>query len=238
MDSGNLRHIYFMGKDNIPFHTIIWPGILMALNRGREDHERLHLEDNVASNEYLMLSGDQFSTSRKHAVWLPTFLERYDPDTIRYHLTVNMPELHDTDFTWREYVDKVNNELIGTYANYVNRVLTLVARASDAGSNPLQGLPGLEGYPEFRAFIEGKISGSMESMERQRFKEALRKVMDIAQEGNGFLQRTEPWKYLKSDDPSDRRRPSNPYQPRGIVSGCSRYSPIHSCHSSPRGYGG
>ena len=58
----------------------------------REDHERLHLEDNVASNEYLMLSGDQFSTSRKHAVWLPTFLERYDPDTIRYHLTVNMPE--------------------------------------------------------------------------------------------------------------------------------------------------
>ena len=210
MDSGNLRHIYFMGKDNIPFHTIIWPGILMALNRAREDHERLHLEDNVASNEYLMLSGDQFSTSRKHAVWLPTFLERYDPDTIRYHLTVNMPELHDTDFTWREYVDKVNNELIGTYANYVNRVLTLVARASDAGSNPLQGLPGLEGYPEFRAFIEGKISGSMESMERQRFKEALRKVMDIAQEGNGFLQRAEPWKYLKSDDPSDREKALKP----------------------------
>ena len=221
------------GQHPIPHDHLVWN--LMALNRGREDHERLHLEDNVASNEYLMLSGDQFSTSRKHAVWLPTFLERYDG-----HHQVPLDGEHAdsmTDFTWREYVDKVNNELIGTYANYVNRVLTLVARASDAGSN-LSWALGLEGYPEFRTFIEGKISGSMESMERQRFKEALRKVMDIAQEGNGFLQRAEPWKYLKSDLPSDREKPSNPYQPHGTASGCSRYSLIHSCHSSPRGYGG
>ena len=63
VENGNQRHVYFMGKDNIPFHTIIWPGILMALNNGRGDNDRLHLEDNVASNEYLMLSGDQFSTS-------------------------------------------------------------------------------------------------------------------------------------------------------------------------------
>ena len=81
--------------------------------------------------------GRPILNQRKHAVWLPTFLERYDPDTIRYHLTVNMPELHDPDFTWREYVDKVNNELIGTYANYVNRVLTLVSKASLDGKNPI-----------------------------------------------------------------------------------------------------
>ena len=197
------KHLYFMGKDNIPFHTIIWPAILLALNSGKEKHETLHLEDNVASNEYLMLSGDQFSTSRKHAVWLPTFLERYDPDSLRYHLTINMPELHDTDFRWEEFVERVNSELIGNYGNYVNRVLSLVKRASKDGSNPTASLPGLENYPDFKEFIESKIEGAIDSMERQRFKEALRKIMDISQEGNGFLQRSEPWKYLRSDDPGE-----------------------------------
>ena len=211
IENGKQKHIYFMGKDNIPFHTIIWPAILMAINSGRDENNVLHLEDNVASNEYLMLSGDQFSTSRKHAVWLPTFLDRYDPDSIRYHLTVNMPELHDTDFRWRDYVDKVNNELIGTYGNYVNRVTSLVKRASADGSqNPIFEYPGLEAYPDFMEFIHEKVTGAMESMERQRFKEALRKIMDIAQEGNGFLQRSEPWAYLKSDDPSVRLKALGP----------------------------
>ncbi|MBH33647.1 MAG: methionine--tRNA ligase [Euryarchaeota archaeon] len=199
----SLKHVYFMGKDNIPFHTIIWPAILLALNTGKEEKEKWHLEDNVASNEYLMLSGDQFSTSRKHAVWLPTFLERYDPDSLRYHLTINMPELHDTDFRWDEFVERINSELIGNYGNYVNRVLSLVKRASIDGKNPIARLPGLEEYPDFKNFIEKKIKGAMDSMERQRFKEALRKIMDISQEGNGFLQRAEPWKYLRSEDPDE-----------------------------------
>ena len=199
----SLKHVYFMGKDNIPFHTIIWPAILLALNTGKEEKEKWHLEDNVASNEYLMLSGDQFSTSRKHAVWLPTFLERYDPDSLRYHLTINMPELHDTDFRWDEFVERINSELIGNYGNYVNRVLSLVKRASIDGKNPIARLPGLEEYPDFKNFIEKKIKGAMDSMERQRFKEALRKIMDISQEGNGFLQRAEPWKYLRSEDPNE-----------------------------------
>ena len=108
-----LKHLYFMGKDNIPFHTIIWPAILMGLNKGRDKSKQLHLEDNVPANEYLMLQGGQFSKSRKHGVWLPSFLERYDPDSLRYHLTINMPEGHDTDFRWEDYVERVNNELIG-----------------------------------------------------------------------------------------------------------------------------
>ena len=115
------RHIYFMGKDNIPFHTIIWPAILMGLN-AKDASEVSHvpepggmvLEDNVSSNEYLMLQGGQFSKSRRHGVWLPSYLERYDPDALRYYLSINMPETHDTDFRWDEYVDRVNNELIGT----------------------------------------------------------------------------------------------------------------------------
>ena len=75
-----------------------------------------------------MLAGGQFSKSRKHAIWLPSFLERFDPDTLRYYLSINMPESHDTDFTWNEFVDRINNELIATYGNFANRVLSLSAR--------------------------------------------------------------------------------------------------------------
>ena len=105
----NQRHFYFLGKDNVPFHTVIWPAILMGLNHVRNGKTAndpislptagdLRLEDNVPAMEYLMLAGGQFSKSRKHAIWLPSFLERFDPDTLRYYLSINMPESHDTDF--------------------------------------------------------------------------------------------------------------------------------------------
>ena len=84
-----------------------------------------------------MLQGGQFSKSRRHAVWLPSFLSRFDPDTLRYYLSINMPEGHDTDFRWDEFVDRVNNELIGTYANFVHRVMTLTHRLPSDGGNPL-----------------------------------------------------------------------------------------------------
>ena len=127
------KHIYFMGKDNIPFHTVIWPSIIMGLNSANSGNApssiiqpgELVLETNVPAMEFLMLQGGQFSKSRKHAVWLPSFLENHSPDTLRYFLSINMPEGHDTDFRWEEYVDKVNNELIGTYGNFVHRVMTV-----------------------------------------------------------------------------------------------------------------
>ena len=80
----------------------------------------LHLEDNVPAMEYLMLAGGQFSKSRRHAVWLPSFLERFDPDTLRYYLSINMPENHDTDFNWPDFVEKINSELIAAYGNFVH----------------------------------------------------------------------------------------------------------------------
>ena len=100
------KHIYFMGKDNIPFHTIIWPALIMGINSSANNRKitneafegDLVMATNVSSNEYLMLQGGQFSKSRKHAVWLPSFLERYDADCLRYYLSINMPETHDTDF--------------------------------------------------------------------------------------------------------------------------------------------
>jgi len=200
----SLKHIYFMGKDNIPFHTIIWPAILMGLNKSRGPDKQLHLEDNVASNEYLMLQGGQFSKSRKHGVWLPAFLERYDPDSLRYYLTINMPEGHDTDFRWEDYVERVNNELIGNYGNFVHRVLTLTHRLSSDELNPLTEFDNSDNHTEFCENIVTNTKSAMESMERQRFKEALRHIMNIAQSGNSYLQHAEPWAYLSKED-SDQR---------------------------------
>jgi len=205
------RHIYFMGKDNIPFHTIIWPAILMGLN-ANDASEVSHipgpgqmvLEDNVSSNEYLMLQGGQFSKSRRHGVWLPSYLERYDPDALRYYLSINMPETHDTDFRWDEYVDRVNNELIGTYGNFVHRVMTLAHRLQSEGGNPLATYDDNELHAETIASVNEKISSAIDSMERQRFKEALRTIMGIAQIGNSLLQEAAPWKHLKAEESEER----------------------------------
>ena len=205
------RHIYFMGKDNIPFHTIIWPAILMGLNADDASGVshvtapgKMVLEDNVSSNEYLMLQGGQFSKSRRHGVWLPSYLERYDPDALRYYLSINMPETHDTDFRWDEYVDRVNNELIGTYGNFVHRVMTLTHRLPSEGGNPLAIFDDNGLHQETIASVNEKISDAIDSLERQRFKEALRSIMGIAQIGNSLLQNAAPWKHLKGEDSPER----------------------------------
>tara|TARA_B100000959_G_scaffold19721_1_gene18996 strand:- start:2771 stop:4966 length:2196 start_codon:yes stop_codon:yes gene_type:complete len=213
-DGEKPKHIYFMGKDNIPFHTIIWPAILMGLNAptGKEqvthlsENGDLVLEDNVSANEYLMLQGGQFSKSRRHAVWLPSYLERYDPDSLRYYLSINMPETHDTDFRWNEFVDRVNNELIGTYGNFVHRVMTLTHRIPSEGTNPLSNYDYPTEHKEIIGKVDSLISGAIESMEKQRFKEALRGLMGISQIGNSILQEAAPWKYIEAEESEERRR--------------------------------
>ena len=205
------KHIYFMGKDNIPFHTIIWPAIIMGLN-ATDSSEVSHLpgpgdlvlEDNVCANEYLMLQGGQFSKSRKHAVWLPSYLEQYDADSLRYYLSINMPETHDTDFRWDEYVDRVNNELIGTYGNFVHRVMTLTHRLQCDSGNPLSKYDRFSDHSKTLEEVESQIASAIESMEKQRFKEALRSIMGIAQIGNSLLQEAAPWKYIKEDESDER----------------------------------
>ena len=208
------RHIYFMGKDNIPFHTVIWPSLIMGMNAANSNGQITHkntpgslvLESNVSSNEYLMLQGGQFSKSRKHAVWLPSFLERYDPDSLRYYLTINMPETHDTDFRWEDFVDRTNNELIGTYGNFVHRVMTLTHRLADEGENPLSRYDSHEDFNREIESCQNLLDSAIESMERQRFKEALRSIMGIAQVGNQVLQRATPWKYLQSEESFDKEK--------------------------------
>lgn len=218
-EGSNPRHYYFLGKDNVPFHTVIWPAIIMGLNHVRNGKNAddsidlpskgdLHLEDNVPAMEYLMLAGGQFSKSRKHAIWLPSFLERFDPDTLRYYLSINMPEGHDTDFTWNEFVDRINNELIATYGNFVNRVMSLTARLPHNGKSPLIQFDDNGLRTEDMQFLETLHSKITDSLKRHRYKEALRFAMNAAQHGNQLLQNAAPWKHLKSDAGAEGRHES------------------------------
>lgn len=120
---------YIHGKDNIPFHSIIWPSILLGTNNPA-------LPTHIISNEYLTLEKRKISTSQNWAVWVPDMLERYDADSIRYFLTINAPENRDTDFSWREFIYSHNSELLGAYGNFVNRTLKFIEK-SYASTSPI-----------------------------------------------------------------------------------------------------
>ena len=181
---------YFMGKDNIPFHTVIWPSMLMG-------YGDLNLPYDVPANEYLQIEGLKVSTSRSWAVWLPDYLDTYEPDPLRYVLAASMPETSDSDFSWREYVRGNNDELVATYGNLVHRVLTMAHRHFDGGvpqPAPLDAdATGLldESKKRFRK--------TGENIAACRFRSALGSAMGLAQETNRYLDRKAPWKALKSD---------------------------------------
>ena len=204
------RHLYFLGKDNIPFHTVIWPALIMGLNHANSGLNastpvslpkpgQMALETNVPAMEYLMLAGGQFSKSRKHAVWLPSFLERYDPDTLRYYLSINMPENHDTDFNWPDFVEKINSELNAAYGNFVHRILTLGGRLPMKPEGPYAHLEDSNVSAVHIQKLENMHSAISSSLSRHRYKEALRTAMKAAQYGNQIIQAAEPWKYLSSE---------------------------------------
>ena len=206
-DGSKPRHLYFLGKDNIPFHTVIWPSLIMGLNHANKGLNAddaielprsgdLSLETDVPAMQYLMLAGGQFSKSRKHAVWLPSFLERFDPDTLRYYLGINMPENHDTDFNWQDFVEKINSELIAAYGNFVHRVLTLGARLAPADNGPFAEFDQLDRTMDAQKKLEELHTSITDSLSRHRYKEALRFAMNAAQAGNQLLQSATPWKYL------------------------------------------
>ncbi|MDD4230940.1 MAG: methionine--tRNA ligase [Dehalococcoidales bacterium] len=187
---GNVRSYYFIGKDNIPFHTIIWPAMLMG-------YGNLNLPYDVPSNEYLTIEGRKLSSSRNWAVWLPDYLSRYDPDPLRYLLSVNMPETSDTDFSWREYVRRNNDELVATYGNLAQRVLTMTYRNFD-GAVPEPGdfdpadLALLDKSEAAFRHIDDMLAGC-------HFREAIRTAMTLAGDANRYLEEKSPWKVIKQD---------------------------------------
>jgi len=184
------KSYYFIGKDNILFHTIIWPAMLMG-------YGNLNLPYDVPANEFLTIEGRKLSTSRNWAVWLPDYLSRYEPDPLRYLLSINMPEGGDTDFSWREFIRRNNNELVATYGNLAHRVLTFVHRCFN-GCVPQPGE--FDGHSQ--ALI-AKAEETLKSMDgllyRCHFKEAIRSAMSLAQETNRYLDEKSPWKIIDED---------------------------------------
>ncbi len=184
------RAYYFMGKDNITFHTLLWPAILMG-------YGGLNLPYDVPANEYLNLEGLKLSTSRNWAVWLPKYLDRYDPDSLRYVIAANMPETSDSDFSWKEYVRRNNDELVATYGNLVHRVLTITFRNFD-GKIPEPGV--LDDLSEeLLATAARTLDDVGSSLGQARFRSALGSAMGLAQSANKYLDRKAPWRAMKTD---------------------------------------
>jgi methionyl-tRNA synthetase len=189
-EGGKARSYYFIGKDNIPFHTIIWPAMLMG-------YGGLNLPYDVPANEFLTIEGKKLSTSRNWAVWLPEYLSRYEPDPLRYLLSINMPENGDTDFSWREFVRRNNDELVATYGNLANRVLTFVYKNFE-GCVPEPG--------ELDKQSEGIINSARETLNSMdgllsqcHFKQAVMTGMALAHQANRYLDDKSPWKVIKED---------------------------------------
>jgi methionyl-tRNA synthetase len=189
---GDTRMVHFIGKDNIVFHCIIFPTMLKA-------EGSYILPDNVPANEFLNLENDKISTSRNWAVWLHEYLEDFPgkQDVLRYVLCANAPENKDNDFTWKDFQNRNNNELVAILGNFVNRTIVLtwkyfggrvpeIAEMLDADREVLDEI--------------GKIGRSTEqSLEQFRFREAIKTAMDLARLGNKYLADTEPWKVIQSD---------------------------------------
>ncbi|MCF8233070.1 MAG: methionine--tRNA ligase [Bacteroidales bacterium] len=185
--------VHFIGKDNIVFHCIIFPAMLKA------DGSYI-LPDNVPANEFLNLENDKISTSRGWAVWLNEYLEKFPgkQDVLRYVLCANAPETKDNNFTWKDYQDRNNNELLAILGNFVNRTLVLTQKYFD-GKVPGVGELTTEdkaALDEMKAY-PGKIA---KSMENYRFREALNEMMNLARLGNKYLTDHEPWKKIKTDE--------------------------------------
>ncbi len=187
------RVINFIGKDNIVFHCIVFPAMLMAYG------DNFQLPDNVPANEFLNLEGDKISTSRNWAIWLHEYLRDFPgkQDVLRYVLTANAPETKDNDFTWRDFQARNNSELVAILGNFVNRAMVLTFKYFN-GIVPQAGqLDDID--TAALAEVRQSVDALTAALDTFHFREALREAMNIARIGNRYLQETEPWKVAKTD---------------------------------------
>ena len=179
--------IHFIGKDNIVFHCLIFPALL-------KEHGGYILPVNVPANQFMNLEGRKISTSKNWAVWVHEYLEDFEgrEDDLRYNMLKNMPELQDSEFTWKRFQETTNNELVANFANFINRILVLTHKFYDGK------VPDVSGTEE----VEGKIKGFLKEystfIEKFDFRSALQILMDISTYGNQYLQANEPWKKAKT----------------------------------------
>jgi methionyl-tRNA synthetase len=185
------RSYYFIGKDNVEFHSIIWPGMLMGYG------DDLNLPYDVPANEYLNVEGRKLSKSRRWLIEMNDVLDRYDPDPWRYALAIGAPETQDVNFTWEEFVRRNNEELVSTWGNLANRVLGFAYKRYD-GKVPQPG----ELDDTDRALLE-RVGPTFERvtelLEAVKLKQALTEAMSLAKEANRYLNAKEPWQQIKTD---------------------------------------
>ncbi|MDE3229209.1 MAG: methionine--tRNA ligase [Chloroflexota bacterium] len=184
------RAYYFIGKDNIPFHAIIWPAMLM----GYGDLARPY---DVPANEFMQMGGQKASSSRGNVIWTRDVLDQYGPDPLRYYLAASMPETRDTEFTYEELVRRNNDELVATYGNAAHRLLTFAQR-NFAGAVPEPGelTPADE---EMLATVARGFSAVAEAIEAVRLRDGLAEAMNVARAANRYLDEQAPWKSVKTD---------------------------------------
>jgi methionyl-tRNA synthetase len=199
----------FIGKDNIPFHTIIWQSELLGVdgiyNEAGDQNSydaNLQLPYDVPANEFMNIEGDKFSKSRNWAIWLPDILERYQPDAVRYYTAATFPESADSDFNWDGFLNRVNGELLAAWGNLANRMLSFAYKRYE-GKVPTIDLAKLTA--EDKAILE-KSEAAFENIggliEAVKLKEALTQTMALVRESNAYLDRRAPWKAIK-ENPDD-----------------------------------
>ncbi|KGF23226.1 methionine--tRNA ligase [Corynebacterium tuscaniense] len=198
---------YFMGKDNITFHSQIWPGELLGYaglgSKGGEEHKygRLNLPTEVVSSEFLTMSGSKFSSSKGVVIYVKDFLATFGPDPLRYFIAVAGPENNDTDFTWDEFVRRINNELANGWGNLVNRTVSMAHK--NFGEVPVPGT-----LNEADRVILDLASQTFESAGKDlalaHFKAAITKIMHVVGEANAYIADQEPWKLAKDDAQRER----------------------------------
>ncbi len=187
------RLIHFIGKDNIVFHCIIFPAMLM-------EHGEFILADNVPANEFLNLEGDKISTSRNWAVWLHEYLNEFKgkQDVLRYTLCANAPETKDNDFTWKDFQTKNNSELVAIFGNFINRTLVLTHKYYNGI------VPSTSAYTKEDLLVLEELGKAPDkiakAIEQFKFREAISEWMNVARVGNKYLAETEPWKLIKTDE--------------------------------------
>ena len=195
--SSDTKLVHFIGKDNIVFHCIMFPAMLMA-------HRNYVLPENVPANEFLNLEGNKLSTSKNYAVWLDDYMEKFDADSLRYYLSINAPETKDADFTWQEFQQRHNSELADILGNFVNRTLTFAGKRFD-GKIPARGeLDDLDkGLLETLSKAPETIGDFIEKFE---FRKATAAFMDIGRAANKYLMIRNPGEQLKKTRTNAQRQ--------------------------------
>lgn len=188
--------IHFLGKDNIVFHAIVWPAMLMA-------YGEYILPSDIPANEYLNIESKKLSSSRRWAVWVPEYLEEFSPDPLRYALAVNFPENRDVDFTWRDFQARNNNELADILGNFVNRVAVFTKKYFSGTVKPPENLTGQD--REFLTKIDQGIRRIENYIENFELKNATREMMSLISEGNRYFDYNEPWRKVK-ENPREAER--------------------------------